>query len=274
MSRWLVIDSNMIQERELEEFLNADTRNRAVVAFEIWFELYKQRSVYGLRRGLEILASYPDQLVVLKASGNIMRLDPWEPDFQQRMMFPGAGQSVGEMLIALSPEPCADPAVRSQLVEKWDWAAEFNLGVLDGAQDILISLPEMQEQLFTSDEIDCIRKEQDLPRELLGVIFGAADQLWQALSGILGLPLQSWESRRGGTLHYRIAMGIVVYLLWWVSKGSQSRKNPESTRNDVIDLFLAAQATYFDGLFSKDRKANQIHTQLRHMLKRFYRWPD
>jgi hypothetical protein len=274
LGRWLVIDSNMIQEQGLTVFLAADARNVAVVAFEIWFELYKQRSVDGMRRGLEIIGRYPDQLVVLRGSGQIMRLDPWAPDLPGRMMLPNAGESVREMAAILSPESGADPKVQSQLAEKWDWAAEVNMGMIEGAREILASLPEMQEQLFTKAEIDRIRKRGDLPHELLEVIFGAADRLWQEFSRMLDILWEPWVDRRGGTLHYRIALGVLVYLLWWISNGSQSRRKLEATRNDVIDLFLAVQATYFDGLLSRDRKAHAIHDRLKDMLIRFYRWPD
>ena len=263
---WAVIDSNMIQTSELEQFLAFDPGNRVVVPIEIWFELYKQHCLEALRRGLDILGRYPHQVVVLRATGEIMRLDPSCPDLVDRLTLADDGLSMMQMVAALSPDQSAETDVQAQLKAKWDEATSQSEGMLEGALDIVVSLPEMQEQMFSAAEIGIIRRNERYTHDMFGSIFGAAEQLWESMSEAMGLPWREQTEYKASSLQFRIALGIVVYLLWWISKGSQSRKKLEATRNDVIDLFLAAQATYFDGFLTKDEKALWIHDNLKGAL--------
>ncbi|MCR6631503.1 MAG: hypothetical protein NVV74_16465 [Magnetospirillum sp.] len=269
MGTHVVIDSNIIQVKELDDFLSARSSNVAVIPIEIWFELYKQRCVDALRRGLEILGRYPDQVVVLRTTGDIMRLEPSHPNLVERMVLPDAGSLMRQMLISLSPEHSGEPEIQAQLKARWDAAALQNEGMLEGALDIVVSLPEMQAQMFSAAEVRIIRKKGRFTPEMFSSIFGAAEQLWEALSEAMELPQHQDSTFRASSLQFRIALGIVIYLLWWISKGSQSRRKIEAARNDVIDLFLAAQACYFDGFLTQDAKALWIHDNLKGALEAY-----
>lgn len=264
MSSRLLIDSNMIQKPELEAFLACDSGNRVVISIEIWFELYKQRCLDALRRGLEILGRYPDRLIVLRPTGEIMRLDPSAPDLLERMALPDAGPSMRQMVAALAPGD--DPAVAAYLRAKWDEAADLNQSMIEGAVDILVSLPELQEQMFSAAEVGIIRRKERHTQAMFGSIFGAAEQLWESISDAMDLRWREQAPVKASALQFRIALGIVINLLWWISHGSQSKKKIEATRNDVIDIFLAAQATYFDGFLTRDDKALWIHDNLKGAL--------
>lgn len=141
--------------------------------------------------------------------------------------------------------------------------------MLEGALDIVVSLPEMQAQMFSAAEVRIIRKKGRFTPEMFSSIFGAAEQLWEALSEAMELPQHQDSTFRASSLQFRIALGIVIYLLWWISKGSQSRRKIEAARNDVIDLFLAAQACYFDGFLTQDAKALWIHDNLKGALEAY-----
>ncbi len=268
MGQWMVVDSNMIQLPELEHFLKHDSRNRAVVAMEVFFELYKQRSLDGLRRGLAIFSRYPGQVVGLRPSSALMKIDPLAPDFAGMLLLQDAGRSIAEMAALLEPSRI-DDHVHQQLAAKWDSAARENDSMLEGAVDILASLPEMEEQMFSRSEIGIIRRQDPYTLEMFGSIFGAAEQLSDTFSDGLGIRRCEDGPVKAGTLTFRIGLGLVIYLLWWISKGSQSRKKLEATRNDILDLHLAAQATYFDGFLSQDEKARWIHAHLDEALSMY-----
>jgi len=261
MGQWMVVDSNMIQSPELESFLRHDSCNRAVVAIEVFFELYKQRSLDGLRRGLNIFRRYPGQVVGLRPTGTLMKIDPLAPDFAGMLLLQDAGRSIAEMAALLEPSRI-DDHVHQQLTAKWDSAARENDSMLEGAVEILVSLPEMEEQMFSRSEIGIIRRQDPYTLDMFGSIFGAAEQLSDTFSDGLGIRRGKDGAVKAGTLTFRIGLGLVIYLLWWISKGSQSRKKLEATRNDILDLHLAAQATYFDGFLSQDEKARWIHVHL------------
>lgn len=260
----------MIQSPELGRFLGRGLDNRAVLAIEVWFELYKQRSVEALRKGLEIIGRYPSQLIGLRSTGEILRFDPVTPGLVERMIDSDAGLSIGEMVLALGGGEVA-VGVKEQLRSKWDEAVRNNEGMLEGAMAVLASLPEMQDQLFSASEVGVIRRNERYMHDMFGTIFGAAEQLNEAFSEALGMAPIDHGPAKSATLQFRIALGIVIYLLWWISKGSQSKKKLEATRNDILDLFLAAQATYFDGFFTRDAKASWLHANLEGALDAYRR---
>lgn len=270
MGEHLLVDSNMTEAPELAQFLAHGPGNLAILSIEVWFELYKQRSVVALRRGLEIVGRYPGQVLGLRPTGEILRLDPVAPGLVDRMIDRGAGRAIAEMLIALGDGEAAS-GIEQQLRSKWDRAVQDNEGMLEGAVDVLASLPEMQGELFSAREVGIIRRNERYTLEMFDTIFGAAEQLCEAFCGALGTAHFDHGPAKSATLQFRIALGIVIYLLWWISKGSQSRKKLEATRNDILDLFLAAQATYFDGFFTRDAKASWIHANLEGALGAYRR---
>jgi len=261
-----VIDSNMIQAPALGTFLTSDPRNRVIVPVEIWFELYKQRSIDALQRGLAILGRHSDQVLVLRSTGEIMRFAPPFPDMAGRMILPGGGEAVRKMVEELSSEARIEPAFAKRISAGWRAAAEQNLGMLEGAVDVVAALPMMQEDMFSAHEIRVIRKKERFTHSMFGTIFGAAEQINDGLSELMELPVHADHRIRAHSLQLRMALGIVIHHLWWVRNGSQSKKKLEATRNDIIDLLLAAQATFFDDFVTQDEKADWVYQNLKGAL--------
>jgi hypothetical protein len=98
MAGHLLVDSNIIETPELAEFLAEGLGNLAILSIEVWFELYKQRSISALRRGLEIMGSYPDQIIWLRPTGEIVRLDPVAPGLIDRMIDHGWARHPGDAI--------------------------------------------------------------------------------------------------------------------------------------------------------------------------------
>lgn len=261
-----VIDSNMIQAPALETFLTSDPRNRAIVPIEIWFELYKQGSADALRRGLDILGRYSGQVLVLRATGEIMRFAPPFVDMTNWMVLPGGGEAVRDLAEALSLKGAADPILSEKIAAGWIAAANQNREMLEGAADVIAALPMMQNDMFSAHELGLIRRNERFTHSMFGTIFGAAEQVNEGLSELMGLPVHVDHRVRGRSLQLRMSLAIVVHHLWWIRKGSQSKKKLEATRNDVIDLILAAQATFFDDFLTQDDKASWVYQNLKGAL--------
>lgn len=261
-----VIDSNMIQAPSLETFLTSDPRNRAIVPVEIWFELYKQGSTNALQRGLEIMSRHSDQILVLRSTGEIMRFTPPFTDMAGRMILPGGGEEVRKMGEELSSDVLIDPAFAEKISAGWRAATEQNLGMLEGAVDVVAALPMMQDDMFSAHEIGVIRRNERFTHSMFETIFGAAEQINEGLSELMELPVHADHRIRAHSLQLRMALGIVIHHLWWIRNGSQSKKKLEATRNDVIDLLLAAQATFFDDFMTQDKKADWVYHNLKGAL--------
>jgi hypothetical protein len=58
------------------------------------------------------------------------------------------------------------------------------------------------------------------------------------------------------------------------SRPTQKSVKADKIANDVVDATFAAYATYFQGLLSKDTKANELYRNAKHVLKGFPVSPD
>jgi hypothetical protein len=66
-------------------------------------------------------------------------------------------------------------------------------------------------------------------------------------------------------------MNILAH--WWISVGGAKKVKPDKLRNDLVDVIFAAYATYFDGILSKDEKANAIYSDALWMLTNVFVTP-
>ena len=70
------------------------------------------------------------------------------------------------------------------------------------------------------------------------------------------------------TFLFRFSVCTNLLLIRWVRDGSNPTINTSKLRNDIVDANFATFATYFDGLLSKDDKANAIYAEARYVLHR------
>lgn len=135
--------------------------------------------------------------------------------------------------------------------------------MLEGAEDVLVALPEMAEQMFTPQHLRIIRTNVRYTPEMFSSIFGAADQIWETLSGrnAESTLTEPEEFRTRGYL-YRYSLAIVIHLLWWIRNGSQPQTRLDRASNDFIDLSFAVYGTYYDGLMTSDKKAAWMYQNL------------
>ncbi|MGO4352590.1 hypothetical protein AB4Z25_11715 [Rhizobium sp. RAF36] len=258
-----VIDSNMLQSDELRRYLKQEKRNLAILPDFAWYELYKQQSLEGLRLGLSVVGDHPEQVILLRSGGHISRLDPAVAEDLNRLVFDGPEGEISELVrLVRSDEPVKDLAA-AQLNWLWDWARNLQPSLIEGAADIAVSFPEMQEQMFNRQEVRIIRRAGKYTEKMVLTIFGAALQIWETLAGHYEIEWEGLDETVVCRAYlFRYALGIVINLLWWIRGGSQAVVRMDRMSNDLIDLGFAVYATYFDGLFTRDEKAAWVHANL------------
>ncbi|MBN9256246.1 MULTISPECIES: hypothetical protein [unclassified Mesorhizobium] len=264
----MVIDSSKLQSSELREFLRASTANLAVLPDFAWFEVYKQETVDAILAFLSVIGDFPKQIVVLKSGGEIARMNPGLPDGITAMEQHDVAPLIREMAHIMNGSRRSDPFVLQHLRNLWSAAAVNLDGMHQGAIDIVTSLPEMSEQMFSEHEIRMLRTGGAYTAEMFGNIFGAAEQIWEALATRHGLQPRSMDRVHiTRTYLFRYALGIVIYLLWWIRIGSPKVERIDRIRNDLIDLSFAVYGTYYDGFLTADRKAEWMFLNLSRALE-------
>jgi hypothetical protein len=71
-----------------------------------------------------------------------------------------------------------------------------------------------------------------------------------------------------GMFAFRYALCIMIYYLNWVADGSTVKKLDRRV-NDVIDLQIAAMATFFNGVLSMDKQVRSVSQGARAALRNF-----
>ncbi|PZV36441.1 hypothetical protein [Mesorhizobium kowhaii] len=264
----LVIDSSKLQSAELREFLRARTGNRAVLPDFAWFEVYKQETVDAVLAFLSVIGDFPEQIIVLKSGGEIARQNSSFPSGIADMEQQDVAHLIRDMVDIMNGPRRGDPTVMKQLGDLWSTAAVNLVDMHEGAIDIVTSLPEMSEQMFSRHEVRIIRTNGRYTEEMFASIFGAAEQIWETLAEGYGV---QWRSMvRNHTMRaylFRYALGIVIYLLWWIRTGCPKLERVERIRNDLIDLSFAVYGTYYDGFLTSDRKAEWMFLNLSRALE-------
>ncbi|MET2829788.1 hypothetical protein [Mesorhizobium shangrilense] len=264
----LIIDSSKLQSAELREFLSANAANLAVLPDFVWFEVYKQETVDAVVALLSVIGDFPEQIIVLKSGGEIARLNLGPPSEIAVMEHQGVAPLIREMADIMNGPRRGDPIVLQQLRNLWSSAAVSLDAMHEGAIDIVASLPEMSEQMFSHHEIRIIRTNGRYTEEMFASIFGAAEQIWETLAEGYGLP---WRSMlRHHTMRaylFRYALGLVIHLLWWIRTGSPKLERIDRIRNDLIDLSFVVYGTYYDGFLTADRKAEWMFLNLSRALE-------
>ncbi|MCP2156387.1 UNVERIFIED_ORG: hypothetical protein J2S29_002773 [Rhizobium sp. SLBN-170] len=265
----LVIDSNMLQAENLRYFLDTSSANFAVLPDFAWFEIYKQRSVEAIASAVSVIGDFPEQVIVLKSGREIAEIDSRTPMMLSLMQYGDAAGSIREMVDILNGPGRNEPAILDQLDRLWDGAGNSLPGMLEGAQDIMTSLAEMSEQMFKPQDLRIIRQNSQFIPEMFSSIFGAANQISEALSdgGQYRSAPSGFGEHKTQTYLYRYSLALVIYLLWWIRNGNQAQKRHDRTRNDLIDLSFAVYGTYYEGLMTSDKKAGWMYENLRLALR-------
>jgi hypothetical protein len=269
----LVVDNSRLQSAELREFLSAQTTNMAVLPDFAWFEVYKQESVEAILGLLSVLSNFPEQIIVLRSGGEIARLNLGLSSGIEAMEQRDVAHLIRGMVDIMNGPRRDDPIVLRQLKDRWSAAAVNLSGMHEGAIDIVTSLPEMSEQIFSQREVRIIRTNGAYTDEMFANIFGASEQIWETLAEGHGLQWRSaLRAHITSAYLFRYALGIVIYLLWWIRTGSPKLERIDRIRNDLIDLSFAVYGTYYDGFLTADRKAEWMFLNLSRALAATRPW--
>ncbi|WP_432284695.1 hypothetical protein SLT36_23675 [Aminobacter sp. BA135] len=267
MPQRVIVDSNMLQERALRAYFLEAPDNFVVLPDFLWAEIYKQQSIAGLAAAFSVIRDFPDRLVGLRSAGELAILDPRGADLVERMLYQNVPEKMRSTFEAVALAEQGTPWVLEQLVERWSAASAHMDGMLEGAVDIVQSLPEVAD-IFTAEEKRLCRTSYKYTPAMMEKIFGAAEQLYEEF-------IKGYEVSAGhvsprhyyDAYLYRHGLAIIIYSLWWIRNGSQLPKRLDKARNDFIDLSFAIYATYFDGFLTQDTKAHWMYSNLHGALK-------
>lgn len=255
---WVIIDTNRLASDQLRDFLAASPENRAVLPDYVAMERFKMGDLDRLREGFAVLKLFANQVVVLKATGEISTLNPDVEQFPDALIDKDQTEAFTEFCSLLDRAGGGDESILSQLRERVGWAQAQMDVVLGGASDFPIGMAEF-EQFFSPKDLARIRRGEPMTAEINTKFHKVVSTIVDTI--FRNAPVRIDRPNEGNLPNHFILRNVLctgVYMLSCIERGIGARR-PEKARNDVIDVLLATYGTYFNGVMSNDALTNEVH---------------
>jgi hypothetical protein len=262
-----VIDSNMLQEVDLRQYLSASRSHYVVLPDYVAMESYKVPSVDEILKRWAIISQFPQQALVLKGTSAVCGLRGRGRGLEARLIDRKQTAAFGEFCAGLKRAREGGARYRRELLRLSMAAREELDTVLASVQRVLEGRREIA-NTYTQAEARAIRTREKLPQSLKGKfvrnVFALHWLLVRDHPRVRDLP-KDFDTACNLYL-FRFALCAHIWMLEWIAEGSNEQSSADRVRNDLVDLLVAVYGTYFDGLMPRDYKLAYIHAMTRSML--------
>lgn len=262
-----VVDSNFLGREELRKYFSQSPSNHVVLTDYASMEAYKGDTLVTIHKSMEILSAYPQQVIILKNTHHVCRLNGRGSGLQRRLIDDKETKNFSTYCKNLAAAQRGDKALTRRLLEHGRVANEHLDAMLaDGAY--LPGIFQDISKTFTQSELYAIRKEGPYTSEMID----------KFIKTIMWIAAHSFKDHKQVTEapdvsvlpnYFIFRFSICAYLLAldWISHGGQKDIKPERLRNDIVDINFATYATYFDGILSFDKKVVKLHAEAELLLE-------
>jgi len=261
-----VVDANYLSDPKLLCYLEADSENKVIFCDHSCMEAYKGNALVNIKKSIEIVAGYPNQVFVLKGTRDIVKVTL--AAYSQDQLF-DVDQTVGfaNFCNAVSLAAQGDTFLRAQILRHQENSKRHFQNILRDAEKFAEGIKAIEET-FTPKQLRDLRTEAILDSETVhkmvkGILWLAAF-LCEDHPSVFALP--SAENVRESYI-FRYAASGYLLALRWISKGGLADVRLEKLRNDIVDMGCVAYATLFDGILTNDKKMQQIYEEVLFFLE-------
>ena len=264
-----VLDSNLLKEPALADFLSATRSNKVVVTELLAIEMNKRAAVQSAPDYLRILCRFPSQVLILR--------DSYEWHSQRIRSAAQARSLICNEQTSYFPEFCVsvyeqpqDPRFIDHL-EQEEKNARWHI-------EELAKQSEHQERVFAaisrrfsasekSEMIARVPFSQTTVTKLLDMVNFVTVQLLDDAEIPLGVrPRNMIEARDTYLFRYALCI-ILLYTRWMMGGGKPTGKRVDRITNDVVDMQIVATSTIFGGMLSNDQKPMDVSREARRILR-------
>lgn len=256
-----VVDSNFLQDPRLRAYLTKSSSNIAVLTDYAAMEAHKGDTFASIYKSMSILVDFPAQVIVLKGTSTACGLSGRGPGLQKRLIDAKQTTEFPVYCQCLRAAQNGNGAFRSQLLENGKEATAH----LDRMLAEAALLPETIDSLaknYSKDERRLLRSaghySEELIRKLIESVLEIARTMFAGHPSVQRFPP---IKELPNTFIFRAALCVYLWALEWIAEGGAKGAKPTTLRNDMVDINFATYATFFDGLLSKDGKAQRIYKE-------------
>jgi hypothetical protein len=262
----LVIDSNQLNNPKLEQFLEKSPRNFAILCEFVSMEIYKGNSIKKIFKSMEILSKFPNQVIILKGARKLSILNARQKGLQRRFVDDSATGEFKGYLSDLKIAASGDIRYRNAVMELSQYANEhFNQMLIDvdAIKDSIITFSKS----LTKAEKGMIRKNEFYIFEIVNKIVNATCEISAEFvaNSNFGVSIPTM-SELPYTYYYRVILSSFLMGIVRGAEGEIKSVQSDKFRNDMVDMSIAATATFFDGIMSDDKRLIEMYAKICRVL--------
>lgn len=262
-----IIDSNFLRAPELRSFFAASPKNIAILTDFVGMEAYKADSLSTLYKSMEVLAAFPHQVQVLKGTAKVCAMSGRAAGLQRRLIDEDQTSGFPEFVKHLELARLGNKHLEKQLLENAEFArAHLDVQMLGDAETLGANFDTLA-MAYSKEERAILRRGDPytpaMIRRLMETLFLLSVQSFQKAPGGLRMPIRE---QLPNTFIFRVSLCTYLLALRAGADGGLTNSVPAKIRNHMVDMVLAAYATFFDGLLSGDTVLNAVHLEARMML--------
>jgi hypothetical protein len=279
-----VVDSNFLESPALRAYLSASSDYYVLMTAYVAMEAYKGDTLPWIYRRMEILAQYPKQVLVLKGMGEVCGLDGRTVRSQKSLIDETQTREFLEFCQHLLAAKGGDLSLQSQLLENGREATAHIDRMLKDMPKLASGI-DLTARALSPAELEILRRRERPTPEILEELIQNPQMLRKLIVNITSMAAYLFKDHPSVTqwpklpeardaFMFRYAICGYVSILMRIGDGGPGKTKPEKLRNnDVIDVNIAAFATYFDGLLTADKRAAEIYAGAQFLLREVFAMP-
>lgn len=260
----IVVDTNYLQADELRNHLSESADNKVVVTPFVELEMLKGDAPINVVKSTEILAKHSKQVVLTKDSISVARLKGRRKGLKKRLT--GGGRTSAFRKWSRHTQERARCGDERSLLRIARGAARARAQLADMQNDAKTFQQNIDEarKRYTKEELDAFRTDKFTPAFIEKIRMHVMEMTQQFYEHHPDKPEWPPKDDIFHTYIFRFALCARLHAVYVIANGVA--KEAENLPNDYIDVSVAAYATCFDGLLSKDKMTQDIYRKARFML--------
>jgi hypothetical protein len=255
----LVLDSNMLRDQFMLDFLEHSKNNQVILTDYLMIEAYKAGNASSFLENMEPLSRFTQQCAVLKSTGEIAKLRGRIKGLTRRMIDPASAKTLLEFNATIRAVKEGKSFGRSFYDHQIAAAAHIST-ITSDATKLATNFNHVRDY-FTAFELEQIRGRNNLNKKLAFKIMHFMEEITYQLLDIASYQGKILQNEFVNLFCFRFALCSTLLLMRWIRNGVTQLPRPERVRNDILDMNLCSYSTYFDGILTNDTALRETYSE-------------
>jgi hypothetical protein len=264
----IVVDSSMLQSEALQTYLSESDTNFVVLPDYVSMEAYKVDSIDRILERMQVVCRSPRQVLILKDTTRVCGLQGGLSEVQAQMIDEQQTAGFPEYCVGLERARGGDRRYQRALLGHAEAAKEHIDSLLSAVPAIAEGRREIA-ATYSAEDLRIIRTNavmtEALKTKFVKNVLALSALQFGRHPSVNETHAPDFDELLNRYL-FRFSLCSHIWLLEWIAHGSAERSKATRVRNHLVDLTVAAYATYFDELMTADANLALIESTARAQL--------